>query len=62
MYKIIGEMFIDLVAEDEYSSKGRAMSIFKTMDTSDDTYTAIVKNMKQFRLVIKYISMKITIL
>ena len=55
--KIIGGMFFDLDAEDEYSSKERAMSIFKKMDTSNDTYTASVKNMKQFRLVIKYISL-----
>ncbi len=55
--KIIGGMFFDLDSEDEYSSKEHAMSIFKKMDTSDDTNTASVKNMKQFRLVIKYISL-----
>jgi len=40
--KIIGDMFFDLDAEDEHSSKERAMSIFKKMDTFDDTYTASV--------------------
>jgi len=55
--KVIGDMLFDLDAEDEYSSKERAMLIFKKMDTSDDTYTASVKNMKQFRLAIKYISL-----
>ena len=54
---IIGGMFFDLDEEEEYSSKERAMAIFKKKDTSDETYTACVKNLKQFRLIIKYISL-----
>ena len=38
--KLIQFVF-DLDAEDKYSSKERAMSIFKTMDTSDDTYKLV---------------------
>ena len=54
---LIGGMLFDLDDEEERMTKERALSIFKLSEDNDKMYTVTIKNMKQFSLAIKYISL-----
>ena len=52
--KLIGEILFDLNDVEEYSSKERALSLFKKSQDGDEVYTVRIANLKQFKLAIKY--------
>ena len=45
---MIGDMLFVLNDEDEWTTKERALSMFKSNEDHDKMYAAVIKNMKQF--------------